>query len=271
MKNNNYLTKTGSFIEDQCIFWGEFSLSIAIDVEVELFLTKQPSELVNGKKRLVRNGFLPPRLLRTSYGPLKIRIPKVKDRKRQGVKFNSMMIPPYLKRSSSPSISQPAEFLNRVVNGDVEYLLTSLLGESAKTLPAEFKSELFGEWRRRYQAWTIKNLSPNQTDFVRYHACAVQLENKSENTNNLLVLIGFTEESDSKPIILTKGDGGSIQQWNRIFAELENRGLVISVNQISSDPSLGVEEAINVIFNDKRAETHESVGISQFDEMGQTV
>ena len=72
MKKTNVAENKFQTIEEQSIFWGEMLIATAIDVEVELFLAKQTPELVNGKKRLVRNGFLPPRVLRTSYGALKI-------------------------------------------------------------------------------------------------------------------------------------------------------------------------------------------------------
>lgn len=50
---------------------------------------------------VVRNGYLPERTITTGVGEVEIQVPKVRDRSGSGVKFNSMLLPPYLKRASS--------------------------------------------------------------------------------------------------------------------------------------------------------------------------
>lgn len=57
-------------------------------------------ETVDGMQRVVRNGYLPQRTIQTGVGDVEVKIPKVKDRKGEGVKFNSKLIPPYRKRST---------------------------------------------------------------------------------------------------------------------------------------------------------------------------
>lgn len=45
-----------------------------------------------------RNGYLPERAIQTELGDIAVKVPKVRDRPGSGIKFNSRLIPPYLKR-----------------------------------------------------------------------------------------------------------------------------------------------------------------------------
>jgi len=75
-------------------------LASAVEAEIEYFLTQQNSE-TSGKVRIVRNGYLPERTIQTGLGDIPVKIPKTRDRTHSGVKFNSTLIPPYLKRTQS--------------------------------------------------------------------------------------------------------------------------------------------------------------------------
>ena len=47
---------------------------------------------------MVRNGYLPVRTVQTGIGDVEIKVPKVRDRFGSGVRFNSALLPPYLKQ-----------------------------------------------------------------------------------------------------------------------------------------------------------------------------
>jgi putative transposase len=74
----------------------------AVEAELSAFLeqyeeVKDPS----GRQGVVRNGYLPERTISTGVGEVDIQLPKVRDRTGSGIKFNSILLPPYLKRSRS--------------------------------------------------------------------------------------------------------------------------------------------------------------------------
>ena len=52
-----------------------------------------------GKPLVVRNGYLPQRELMTGIGPVDIKVPKTRNRGRQGIHFRSEPLPPYIKRT----------------------------------------------------------------------------------------------------------------------------------------------------------------------------
>ena len=68
----------------------------AVEAELQQLLTQHQDSTVDGKQAIVRNGFLPERSLQTGVGDVEVRIPKVRDRSGNGVKFNSSLLPPYL-------------------------------------------------------------------------------------------------------------------------------------------------------------------------------
>ncbi|MEL7143962.1 MAG: transposase, partial [Cyanobacteria bacterium J06573_11] len=74
----------------------------AVEAELNEFLS-QYQELRDdaGRQAIVRNGYLPARTITTGVGEVDIQVPKVRDRTGSGIKFNSLLLPPYLKRSRS--------------------------------------------------------------------------------------------------------------------------------------------------------------------------
>ncbi len=74
-------------------------ISKAIEAELQELLSQYSDLTVDGKQAVIRNGYLPERTIQTGIGAVEVKIPKVRDRSGQGIKFNSKLIPPYLKRA----------------------------------------------------------------------------------------------------------------------------------------------------------------------------
>ena len=74
----------------------------AVEAELNEFLGQyQTLKDDTGRQAVVRNGYLPARTVTTGLGDVEIQVPKVRDRTKSGIKFNSLLLPPYLKRSRS--------------------------------------------------------------------------------------------------------------------------------------------------------------------------
>lgn len=77
-------------------------LAAAIESEVAAFIKQHEGLRTDeGKSTVVRNGYLPERSVQTGLGDIEVKVPKVRDRSGSGIKFNSSLIPPYLKRTRS--------------------------------------------------------------------------------------------------------------------------------------------------------------------------
>lgn len=81
---------------------------------------------------MARNGDLPPREILTAVGPVEVRVSKVRDRSGSGVKFNSALVPPYVRRSKTIAAALPWRYLKGVSCGDMREALTVLVGEEAR-------------------------------------------------------------------------------------------------------------------------------------------
>ena len=108
----------------------------AVEAELQQLLAQYQNTMVDGKQAIVRNGFLPERTLQTGIGDVEVQIPKVRDRSGNGVKFDSNLIPPYLKRAKSVETLLPLLYLKGISTGDMLPALESLLGQDARGLSA---------------------------------------------------------------------------------------------------------------------------------------
>lgn len=88
--------------------------------------------MLDGRQAVVRNGYLPERTIQTGLGDVKVKVPKVRDRSGSGIRFNSTLLPPYLKRAKSIEELLPWLYLKGISTGDYQEALSSLLGDQAK-------------------------------------------------------------------------------------------------------------------------------------------
>ena len=122
-------------------------LASAIEAEIAAFVVKH-SHLTSedGKATVVRNGYLPERPIQTGLGDVSVKVPKVRDRSGSGIKFNSSLIPPYLKRTKSIEEFLPWLYLRGISTGDFSETLQHLLGPQAAGLSAATISRLKQDW-----------------------------------------------------------------------------------------------------------------------------
>jgi putative transposase len=87
----------------------------AIEVEVQELLSEYANvRTLSGTTAVVRNGYLPQREILTAVGSVEVRVPKVRDRSGSGVKFNSALVPPYVRRSKTIAAALPWRYLKGV-------------------------------------------------------------------------------------------------------------------------------------------------------------
>ena len=102
-------------------------LAMAIEVEVEAHAELYSDLEVDGKKAVVRNGYLPERNIQTGLGEIPVKVPKTRNRSGSGIKFTSQLIPPYLKRTNTVEGFIPWLYLKGISTGDMRPALEALL------------------------------------------------------------------------------------------------------------------------------------------------
>lgn len=95
-------------------------LGKAVEAEVTRLLERYQDEKVEGKQAVVRNGYLPERTVQTGVGDVAVKVPKVRDRSGQRIKFNSALLQPYLKRTKALEEFIPWLYLKGVSTGDIQ-------------------------------------------------------------------------------------------------------------------------------------------------------
>ncbi len=132
----------------------------AVEAEVEQMLSEFSNVLTfTGKKAVVRNGYLPERDILTAVGPVRVSIPKVRDRAGSGAKFNSRLVPPYVRRSQKISAALPWLYLKGISAGDMQGALAVLVGDEARGLSPNVVSRLKAQWFDEHTNWMKRPLA----------------------------------------------------------------------------------------------------------------
>ena len=164
----------------------------AVETELEGLLSQYKDVMTpDGRQAVVRNGHLPKRTVQTGVGDVEVQVPKVRDRSGSGIRFNSQLLPPYLKRAKSLDELIPWLYLRGVSSGDFQEALSALVGEQAKGLSANTVSRLKARWLKEHQGWQRRDLS--QKRYVYWWADGVYSNVRLDDRLCLLVIIGVTE------------------------------------------------------------------------------
>ncbi len=107
-------------------------LQSAIEAEVAEYVEKH-KEIVDeetGHRKVVRNGHQPERTIQSGLGDIPVKKPRVHDR-REGKKFTSSILPPYMRKTPNIEALIPILYLKGVSTNDFPDALRAILGEKA--------------------------------------------------------------------------------------------------------------------------------------------
>ena len=123
----------------------------AVEAELEAFVEGYAADRdAQGRRAVVRNGYLPSREVLTGVGPVRVRVPRTRDRSGAGRCFRSELLPPYLKKTRRMEAVIPWLYLKGVSTNDFGEALTALFGESVKGLSPASVARLKDGWEREY-------------------------------------------------------------------------------------------------------------------------
>ena len=226
-------------------------LSKAIESEVQS-LVKRYCDIRDeeGCPQVVRNGYLPERTIQSGIGPIAVKVPRVRDRSHSGIKFNSTLIPPYLRRTKNIEELLPVLYLKGVSTGDFTEALAALVGPQAKGLSASTICRLKEEWQAEYAEWCKRDLSKKQ--YVYFWVDGVYLKARMEDKQCLLVIVGADEFGNKELVAVEDGFRESEQSWMEVLLDLKQRGLKQGPKLSVGDGSLGFWNALYKIYGKAR-------------------
>ena len=235
----------------------------AVEAELQVLLEQHAEHrLPDGRKAVVRNGYLPEHTVQTGIGNVEIKVPKVRDRSGSGVRFNSALLPPYLKRARSVEELLPWLYLKGVSTGDYQDALAALLGDQAKGLSANTISRLKQHWIDDHRRWCQRDLS--QKRYVYWWADGVYSNVRMDDRLCLLVIIGVTEHGRKELVAVEDGYRESEASWSELLSGLRARGLTTSPKLAIGDGALGFWKALAKCYPDTRHQrcwVHKSANI----------
>jgi transposase-like protein len=231
-------------------------LAQAVEAEVTAYIeAHRDLRDDRGRRLVVRNGHKEERELQTGVGPVKVRQPRVDDRRidEQGrrMRFTSSILPPYLRRTRSLEELIPWLYLKGISTGDFSEALMALLGPEAPGLSASTVVRLKEVWQRDYEAWSRRSLADKRyvyfwVDGIHFN---VRLE---EGRQCILIVMGATPEGRKELVAVQDGLRESEQSWRELLLDLKARGLAEPPKLAIGDGALGFWAALRKVFGETR-------------------
>jgi putative transposase len=238
-------------------------LARAIEAEVAEFLERYRLDRDQaGRARMVRNGYLPARMIQTGVGGVGIKALRVRDRAGK-IRFTSAILPPYLRRTKTIEELLPWLYLKGISTGDFSEALASLLGRDAPGLAAATISRLKAVWQDEHAQWERRDLSNKR--YVYWWVDGIHFGVRLEEANQcILVIIGATAEGKKELVVLADGFRESEQSWKEVLLDLRSRGLAIDPRLAVGDGALGFWKALPQVFGETRVQrcwVHKSANV----------
>lgn len=226
-------------------------LASALELEVEEYLREHECERdAEGRRMVVRNGRARPRKVTTGAGTVKVASPRVHDR-REGRKFTSRILPPWLRRSPNVDGTLPILYLRGLSTGDFRPALKELLGEDAAGLSSANISRLLGVWEEEYTEFRRRDLSELDYVYVWADGVHVNVRLGEQDRICLLVLIGARPDGTKELIAVEDGYRESAESWAAVLRDLKRRGMRAPALAIG-DGALGFWAAVRDVWPETR-------------------
>ena len=221
-------------------------LAQAIDQEVREWI-EQRTGLLNeqGRRQVVRNGYLPERTIQTGIGPVEVRQPRVLDRRAEDERegFSSKILPPYLRKTKSLEELIPWLYLKGISTGDFQEALQALVGPECPGLSATTITRLKSVWQEEYDVWSKRSLVGKEYVYVWADGLYSNVR-LADDKVCLLVLIGVTKEGRKELLAVWDGTRESELSWLEVIRDLKRRGLAIAPKLAIGDGGLGFWAAL---------------------------
>jgi transposase-like protein len=264
--NKNQVEEARSVLDNIIREGAQKVLQAAIEHEVSVYidLFKNVTD-EKGRRMVVRHGSLPERSLLTGAGPLRVKQPRVRD-KREDQFFTSAILPRYLRRTPSLNNLIPTLYLKGISTGDFTEALSAILGENIQGLSANTIVRLKRQWEGEYKEWARRDLSDKH--YVYIWADGIYFNVRLEDTENkrqcFLILIGACEDGAKELTAVLDGYRESKLSWMELLSSLKERGLTEGPRLAIGDGGLGFWAALREIYpetKEQRCWVHKTANV----------
>lgn len=213
-----------------------------LNLEVEDYINKHTTAVdENGRRLVVKNGVGRPRTVTMGSGSVEVSQPRVND-KRDGEKFLSQILPPYMRKSPKVESLLPVLYLKGLSTNDFQSALGEFLGEGTLGLSPASIVKLKKIWETEFAEWSKR---PITKKYIYLWADGVNVEIRLGEDHKLclLVIIGVTEDGEKELLAVEGGYRESKESWSAVLNSLVARGLSAPMLAIG-DGALGFWAAL---------------------------
>ena len=228
-------------------------LQAAVEAEVSDYINALKDAVdENGHRLVVRNGHHPERNILTGIGKIPVKKPKVNDKRLDENgnrhRFESQILPPYLKKTKSIEELVPWLYLRGISTGDFPQALEALLGKDAKGLSANSVVRLKRHWEADFEDWNKRDLSDSRYVYFWADGVYPRIRLDSSESQCFLVIMGATAEGKKELVAIGEGLRESEIAWLEVLRDLKSRGLKDYPKVAVGDGALGFWKAISKEF-----------------------
>lgn len=233
-------------------------LAQALQAEVQAYLQAAQGERdEHGRALVVRNGYAKSRGVVCGAGTLKVRAPRIDDKRVDGTtgerkRFRSAILPPYMRRSPKVSEVLPLLYLHGLSSGDFAPALKEFFDAEAGLSPATI-IRLTEQWRGERKEFMERDLSERDYVYVWVDGIHTKVRLGEDDRLCCLVMVGARIDGQKELIALQDGYRESKESWAELLGDLKKRGMRAPVLAVG-DGALGFWAAVRDAFPETRAQ-----------------
>jgi putative transposase len=223
----------------------------ALQAEVAAYIEQHADDVdENGHRLEVRNGYHDERQVATAAGAVRVRQPRVNDRRideatGERKRFASAILPAWARKSPQIAEVLPLLYLHGLFSGDFIPALEQFLGAS-HGLSSATVTRLTEQWRDDAKRFGQRSLT--DVDYVYVWVDGIHLKVRLDQDKVcLLVMIGVRADGRKELVALADGHRESSESWADLLRDCKRRGMRAPVLAVG-DGALGFWKAIRDIF-----------------------
>ncbi len=225
-------------------------LAAALELEVAEYIAQHQHLCdAHGHRLVVRNGRADARQVLIGGLPVPVQAPRVDDQ-REGERFTSAILPPYLRRSQRLEEVLPFLYLRGLSTGDFAPVLAELFGEAARGFSPTNIVRFKEQWEAEYRTWQGRDLTGS--DYVYVWVDGVNFNVRLEEDRlTCLVMVGVRCDGTKELVALEDGYRESEEAWLSLLRTLKKRGLPAPALAVG-DGALGFWNALAQVYPETR-------------------
>ncbi len=141
----------------------------AVQVEPDELMTHYDDQkTADVRQHVVRSGHHPEREIIIGVGKVSVEVPNIRSREGEPESFQSLIAPPYIRRTATLDAAIPWLYLKGVSSGQMQSALEAIVGLEAKGLSAN----VVGRLKRQWEAGNLEQLGfwdEDEASFARSH------------------------------------------------------------------------------------------------------